>query len=61
MNNSFKIQKLRDRRHKLMYYRQVLTNRLDDKNNKTTLGAYYAEMENYDTKCAIATIKRILK
>lgn len=57
MNNSFEIQKLRNRRHKLTYYRQILTNRYD---NKTTLGAYYAEMESYETKCAISTIKKVL-
>ena len=57
MNNSFEIQKLRNRRHRLMFYRQILTNRFD---NKTTLSSIYVEMESYETKCAISTIKKVL-
>ena len=60
MNNNFRIQKLRDRRHKVMNYRQILINRFDNIDLKTTLSEFYQKMESYEVRCAIYTLKKVL-
>ena len=43
-----------------MNYRQMLTDRLENTNSKTTLSEFYQEMESYETRCIIATATRVL-
>lgn len=59
MNNNFRIQKLRDRRYDLMNYRQLLISKFNI-SPKKTLSEFYQEMESYEIRCAIYTLKKVL-
>lgn len=59
MNTNYRIKKIKDRRYELMNYRQLLINKLNV-NPEKTFSEFYQEMESYEVRCAIYTLKKVL-